>query len=191
VDTSSTAGHDGDITVDGNDKVHISYLDKSGGLKYATNATGSWEFRVLDNTTNVGWNTSIAMDSDNNVHISYSDPSPTLDPPGNGYLKYATDESGEWVIEIVDDEEAGFFTGLAVDREDNIHITYLAGDDAGGSLMYVTNASGSWVKEIADESGQAVGLYCAIDLDPDGNPHISHYDYVDQNLKYTTRQVDE
>jgi hypothetical protein len=186
VDTSSTAGNDTDIAVDGNDKVHISYLDKSGGLKYATNGAGSWEFHVIDSTTNVGWNTSIAIDGDNGVHISYSDPSPILDPPGNGYLKYATNESGEWATEIVDGE-AGAFTGIAVDSEDNIHIAYYPAASTGGILMYVTNASGTWAKEIADDSGEAVGVYCAIAVDPDGNPHICHYDYINQNLKYATK----
>ena len=188
VDTSPTCGNDTDITVDNNDKVHISYLDKSQGLKYATNVNGSWEVFNVDDEENVGWNTSIVTDSNNTVYISYSDPSPIVDPPGNGYLKYATNKSGTWTIQIIDDDDAGAFTGITVDYEDNLHISYCKTDGTRGRLMYITNTSGSWVKETADEDEPSVGVYCAIDVDPDGNPHISHYDYIDQNVRYSTRK---
>ena len=188
VDTTPSSGNDTDITVDHNDKAHISYLDKNAGLKYATNSNGSWEKHIIDDTPNVGWNTSIVVDSNNQVHISYSDPSPILDPPGNGYLKYATNLTGQWTTHIVDDKDAGTYTGMAVDNQDNIHITYCATDGSFGKLMYSTNISGSWSNEIADDDGAALGTYCAIDVDSNGNPHISHYDYVDQNLRYTTRR---
>jgi len=188
VDTSPTCGNDTDITVDHNDKVHISYLDKSEGLKYATNVNGSWEVFNVDDEENVGWNTSIVIDSNNTVHISYSDPSPIIDPPGNGYLKYATNKSGTWTTQVIDDDDAGAFTGIAVDNQDNLHISYCTTDGSRGRLMYTTNTSGSWAKEIADEDEPSVGVYCAIDVDLNGNPHISHYNYIDQDIRYSTRK---
>jgi len=188
VDTSPTCGNDTDITVDHNDKVHISYLDKSEGLKYATNVNGSWEVFNIDDEENVGWNTSIVVDSNNAIHISYSDPSPIIDPPGNGYLKYATNKSGTWTTQVIDDDDAGAFTGIAVDNQDNLHISYCTTDGTRGRLMYITNTSGSWAKETADEDEPSVGIYCAIDVDPSGNPHISHYDYIDQDVRYSTRK---
>lgn len=189
VDKSPTCGNDTDIAVDYNDKVHISYLDKSEGLKYATNVNGLWEIFNIDDEENVGWNTSIAIDSNNAVHISYSDPSPLIDPPGNGYLKYATNKPGTWTTKVIDDDNAGAFTGIAVDNQDNLHIAYCTTDGTGGRLMYISNTSSSWVKEIADEEEVAVGTYCAIDVDSDGNPHISHYDYINQDVRYSTRRL--
>jgi len=188
VDTSPTCGNDTDITVDHNDKIHISYLDKSEGLKYVTNVNGSWEVFNVDDEENVGWNTSIVIDSDNTVHISYSDPSPIIDPPGNGYLKYATNKSGTWTTQVIDDDDAGAFTGIAVDNQDNLHISYCTSDGIRGRLMYATNTSGSWEKETADEDEPSVGIYCAIDVDSNGNPHISHYDYINQDVRYSTRK---
>ena len=188
VDTSPTCGNDTDITVDTNDKAHISYLDKNEGLKYATNISGLWEVFSIDTEANVGWNTSIVTDRGNAVHISYSDPSPILDPPGNGYLKYATNETGMWITQVLDDENAGAFTGIAIDNQGSLHIAYCTTDGAGSRLMYATDASGSWVIEVADEAEQAVGIYCAIDVDSKGNPHISHYDYINQNVRYSTRE---
>jgi hypothetical protein len=187
VDTSPTAGNDTDIAVDRYGAVHISYLDKSGGLRYSTNASGAWEVYTIDDAANVGWNTSIAVDSNGGVHISYSDPSPVLNPPGNGCLKYATNASGAWTTEIVDDEDAGFYTGIAADSEDNLHIAYYTWDSTAGSLRYATNASGSWVKEAVDETG-VVGLFCAIAVDTTGSLHISYYDYTGENLEYAKRR---
>jgi len=188
VDTSPTCGNDTDIIVDHNDKIHISYLDKSEGLKYATNVNGSWEVFNVDEEENVGWNTSIVIDSNNTVHISYSDPSSIIDPPGNGYLKYATNKSGTWTTQVIDDGDAGTFTGIAVDNKDYLHISYCTSDGTRGRLMYTTNISGSWVKETADEDEPSVGVYCAIDVDPNGNPHISHYNFIDQDVRYSTRK---
>lgn len=130
VDTISTAGNDGDITLDNNEKVHISYLDKNGGLKYATNKSGIWETHVLDSTENVGWNTSIKADSNNKIHISYSDPGLAIDPPGNGYLKYATNatENDSWNISIVDTENAGYTTGIEISKNNHVHIAYYVFD---------------------------------------------------------------
>jgi catechol 2,3-dioxygenase-like lactoylglutathione lyase family enzyme len=173
--------------VDGNGHVHVSYLDKSIGLKYATNASGSWEVFLLDDAPNVGWNSSIAIDSSDKVHVSYSDPSPVLDPPGNGLLKYATNASGEWAVEVVDDESAGFYTGIALDEQDNVHVAYYVWDGAVGKLRYARGTAGSWEIETVDENG-AVGLFSAIALDPDGNPVISYYDHTNQDLKVAIRR---
>ncbi len=186
VDASVNCGNDGDIAVDGEGNVHISYLDKDAGLKYATNAGGSWEYQLVDGTQHVGWNTSIAVDSNGNVHISYSDPAAILEYPGNGYLKYATSAPGDWDIQVVDAEDAGFFTGNAVDGDGAVHIAYYSWDGMDGELRYATNASGTWVKETVDSEG-ITGLYSAIALDAEGNPHISYWQYDDKDLKYASR----
>ncbi|HEY48772.1 MAG TPA: hypothetical protein G4O13_01845 [Dehalococcoidia bacterium] len=186
VDTSVNAGNDGDIAVDSNGKVHISYLDKDAGLKYATNARGAWEYQLVDNTLHVGWNTSIAVDGNDKVHISYSDPSAILEYPGNGYLKYATNAPGTWSIEVIDDEDAGFFTGNAVDGNDAVHIAYYSWDGFTGELRYATNASGTWERETVDSEG-ITGLYCAIALDSAGKPHISYWEHDNKDLKYARK----
>ncbi|MCK5130367.1 MAG: hypothetical protein KAQ68_10965 [Clostridiales bacterium] len=184
VDTSPSAGNDGDIAIDRSDFVHISYLDKNKGLKYATNVNGTWELKVIDSTSHVGWNTSIAIDSNNDVHISYSDPANYLDPPGNGYLKYATNISGAWRAEMVDKNGVGFFTGLDVDSNDKVHIAYYAYKEGEftGRLMYATGSFGNWDIETVDDK-EFVGIFCAIDIDNKNNPHISHYDYIEQGLR--------
>ncbi len=46
-------------------------------------------------------------------------------------------------------------------------------------------AAGIWKTETVD-SGDRVGRFSSIALDASGNPHISHYDDTNGNLKYTT-----
>lgn len=189
VDTTYSAGNDTDIAVDANGKAYISYLDKNAGLKYATNASGSWESMIIDSSYNVGWNTSIAVDKNNKIHISYSDPSPFVaeTPPGNGRLKYSTNASGAWAIEIVDNQYAGTFTGLSLDNGGRVHIAYHSLDNLGASrLKYATNASGAWRTEIIEE-GSGLGTYCAIAIDSSNTPHISSNDYTSQDLRYAKK----
>ena len=50
---------------------------------------GSWVKETVDSEGDVGYSTSIALDSEQKAHISYS----------NGEIKYATNESGSWVVE--------------------------------------------------------------------------------------------
>jgi hypothetical protein len=185
LDNNPSAGNDTDIVVDSNDFVHISYLDKKEGLKYATNLSGDWNFEIVDNTPHVGWNTSIATDSNNKAHISYSDPADFLKPPGNGYLKYATNQSENWTTEILDREGAGLFTGLSIDNDDIIHIAYYVYKEGlfTGRLMYISGNLNQWVKETIDDM-EFVGLYCAIDTDIFNEPYFSYYDYLNQDLKF-------
>ena len=87
---SSTA-----IAIDGNGKVHISYLDyDDGAINYVTNILGSWAITPID-IIGFASNCSIAIDSGNKVHISYYD----LE---NTDLRYATNKDASWHNEGVD-----------------------------------------------------------------------------------------
>ena len=71
------------IAVDSSDNVHISY-SSSGGVKYTTNAFGSWWMvSAVDSSESAGAYTSIAIDNSGKTHISYYD-------SANKCLRYAT-----------------------------------------------------------------------------------------------------
>ena len=133
VDSTNGVGKHTSIAVDSNDDLHISYLDSSvGNIKYATHDGTNWTTSLVDGAGSVGDYTSLAVDSNGNVHISYFDYS-------NADLKYATfvdnvNGSG-WITSTVDSAgDVGFFTSIAVDSNDDVHISYQ--DNSNGNLKY-------------------------------------------------------
>jgi hypothetical protein len=186
-------GRHSSIAVDSSDKVHISYMEKvtrdsscapyyifCGYLKYATNASGTWVTEYVEragasNGGNIFIESDIAVDSTEKVHISYS---------GQDGLRYATKDSGPWVIETLDiSADVGRYSSIAVDSSDKVHISYY--DVTNGDLKYATNASGSWSTETLDSGGD-VGKHSSIAIDSSDKVHISYYDATSGDLKYTT-----
>jgi len=157
---------------------HISYYDYTNGdLKYAYYDGSNWHIETVDSEGCVGWQTSIALDSRGYPHISYHDYS-------NGDLKYAyksfnpLTQRFEWHIETVDAGDVGGFTSIALDSNDNPHISYYASSD----LRYAYKDY-CWHIDTVDSEGE-VGEFTSIALDSRGYPHISYRDIISGNLKY-------
>ena len=101
---------------------------------------------------------------------------------------YATDASGSWVTSTIDhayQSVLGWYTSIAVDSEDKIHISYFNNTLGGYDLKYATDASGSWVTEVLDSAG-VVGKYTSLAIDSNDNMHICYYDETNTALKYAT-----
>ncbi|MEK6635912.1 MAG: hypothetical protein AABY38_06090, partial [Planctomycetota bacterium] len=185
---SDDAGVAPSIALDSSNKAHISYYAHTspdpdgkgsmfGGLKYATNASGSWETAIIDNSgENIGAFSSIAIDTSDKVHISYSQAHP-------GPVKYATNVSGSWLTTIIDERTLNGLgeTSITLDESDNAHISYY--NDP--SLKYATNASGSWITTTLDSGGGGfVGFINSIALDKFGKLHICYTDDSNEDIKY-------
>ena len=126
-----------------------------------------------------GWNAyfyhvDAAIDSNDNIHISYFDTS-------TDGLIYATDKSGIWSHQSLDNgstspnQETGKFTSIAVDSNDNVHISYtnLSSKD----IMYATDSSGSWsTSAIASMNTVWSHSRCttAIAIDSNDAVHVTH-----------------
>jgi len=183
-------GEDNSIAIDSHNKVHIGYLDKYArlityplnevvvevtgsfnGLKYATNASGSWATYTVYSYGGV--ESSIAIDSQDKVHISYC-----VYYEG---LKYVTNASGSWTTYTVDSSSGvGENNSIAIDSQDKVHISYDSYNN--DDLEYATNASGSWTTYTLD-SGIGVGQP-SIAIDSQDKVHISYLGH--NGLKYAT-----
>ena len=136
------------MAIDGNGKLHVAYYHlRSNELKYATNASGSWQTIPIEEN---GRKASIAVDSSNNIHIIY------FSKAAESGLKYATNSSGLWNIYTADSGVDVDFTytsstEIAIDTAGNVHACYYHA--ASIPLKYASNISGSWKSEIVDING--------------------------------------
>ena len=182
------AGDFNSIALNSKNKAHISYYAHTspdpdgkgnmwGGLKYATNASGSWKTSIIDNSAEyIGTCSSIAIDTSDKVHISYS-------AHYYGLIKYATNSSGSWLTTKIDTRELrdSGETSIKLDESDNAHISYYNEP----SLKYATNASGSWITTTLDSGGGGfVGFINSIALDKFGKLHICYTDDSNGDIKY-------
>lgn len=140
--TSSSASMSPSIAVDSSGRIHISYCNAKGYLKYATAKTVliPWAISTVDNSKNVGQYSSIALDSAGNIHISYSS---EYGSESDAAVKYATNVSGSWATSTVDsavEDDSIFSPSIVIDSSDNIFITYQKYDydKTLGKIVYAT-----------------------------------------------------
>ncbi|MDW5562426.1 MAG: hypothetical protein SA339_04295 [Methanomassiliicoccus sp.] len=109
----------------------ISTSDKIGqvDLKHVLLSESSWEPQAIESGGYV-WSNSIAVDGNEAVHIAYRSAT-------DGSLKYATNAGGEWTTRTIDNTAASSAcASIAVDREGNVHMCYIATDASGDHLRY-------------------------------------------------------
>lgn len=173
------------LASDRQNKMHVAYVANSGStmtLRYATNASGNWSSVTLE-TNQATTFPSLVLDSEQKVHVTYNSYS------GIGWqLKYTTNQSGSWNSTSLNTPgEGGYFSSLAIDNADKLHIAYFDSDYV-RTLKYATNATGSWVFYTVDSnsnySGSNSNWYANIALDASGTPHFGYFYYYGYLLKY-------
>lgn len=135
-------GWDHDLTVDGQGNLysiflaHIEHDNKL--LVYGKREGRRWMFGEVDRG-DLGHQLSMDVDGEGGVHLLYSDAF-----GGPGRLMYATGKGSDWVFTVIDegagDSGCGLWNGIALDRDDKVHIAWEDGN-------YATNGTGSWVSE--------------------------------------------
>ena len=167
-------------------------------LKYARKDAAGWH---METAVSTDWQTtirylSLALDSHNTPHISYycyTDLWPHS-RPGWGRLLYVYNDSTEWIAEDVDPDNelsVGSFNSIAVDSENNIHISYYRETYQGyerNNLKYARKDSLGWHIETADSTA-GVGTYASLVLDSNNNPRVSYYDESNKDLKYAFKDL--
>ncbi len=205
---TATVGQASSIAIDSSDNLYISYYDNTNNdLKYATNASGSWETARL--STRGGNPSSIAIDSSNNVHISYYDGTSQAAQD----LRYMTCASGAnctenssppsgWSDTLVDGwGKSGNVSSIAADSTGKLHVAFYLSElkncsdvlQTSGDLKYATcdpNTSdcavqANWTRITVDSTGN-VGNGLSLAIDSSNNLHISYFDASGGDLEYAT-----
>lgn len=148
LDNSGNVDEGTSIAVDSSNKVHISYFDAAlDAMKYLTNVTGSFVDTTVDSVSEPfqlsGSDTSITIDSSDKVHIAYF-LEEGLGFSFTGYLKYATNASGFFVANTVDNSSQiiGEYPSIAIDSSGKVHISYYDIGDLKYAFSVITLPSG-------------------------------------------------
>jgi hypothetical protein len=179
------------IAVDASNNVHICTYDLHGpdyyAINYLTRTAEGWQSTVLDTDISYHLGTegsheyycTIALDASDKVHIVYFDAK-------HNSLKYATNHSGSWVIDVADQGASSDtdyrYISLTVDSSQIAHMAFRLG--IGLRLYYKTNILGEWGYAYADGAGKG----SAIAVDQDQHVHLAFHNW--HEFKYaTTREI--
>jgi hypothetical protein len=196
LDPTPNVGFAGSLSVDGSERLHLSYWDYgNGNLKYGTCAAdcttvANWQLvtvLTLSPPGTMGHYNSLAVDGNGGLHVGYQD--------FNDFdLDYATcaascTTAASWQTVSVDvPDQVGQYASVAVDASIRVHMAYR--DVTNGDLKYATCAAGcatagNWQALAVDVLGD-VGRYTSLGVDGTGRVHVSYYDVTNSNLKYAT-----
>ena len=179
VTSATMVGYDCSLALDSKGRAHISQHDLLlDTLVYSyQDEAGVWHSDTIDAEGEVGYHTSIAIDQNDYPHISYYDYSYSYLLGG---LKYAYQDAGGWhFVAVKTTEEGGAWTSLALDENDQVHISYYDNAD----VVYAYQDGDSWQFETVDVGGQP-GMYTSLAFDDNDYAHISYYDWEKYDLKF-------
>jgi hypothetical protein len=173
------------LALDAAGNPHVSYYDDfpEDNLLYAYYDGSTWQMEVADGQRDVGFYSSLALDSNNRSHISYRDSREFT----YGNLKHAWYNTGtieHWNVETADSSGiTGYYTSLAVDSTDGLHISYR---DVSG-VRYAYHDGTTWQAQTVDGSagaGYSGAFNTSLALDDLDRPHISYYQSGPHSLTY-------
>ena len=176
VDKAGKAGLYPSLALDQSNCPHISYLDTSyGELKFAHWTGSAWDIQVVDSSSFTGYFTSLVLDSYGYPHISYYDLI-------YGDLRYARWTGISWEIQTVDSPAegslytVGWYTSLALDMNDNPHISYF--DENAVAVKYAHWTGTNWDIQVIDRTNALWTKYTSIAVDSQNRPHITYQYYL-------------
>jgi hypothetical protein len=175
VDSNALAGNTTSLAFNGKGESSILYIDKNFSLKLAKKLGENWEIEKIFDEVALSFN--LVFDSKDNPNISFWS-------TAKGALVFAKRIAGEWQIEFLDSGGVGWWNSLALDQEQNPHISYY--DFENKDLLYLFFDGKTWQKEIVDFEND-VGRFNSIALDSDSQVHISYFDETNSNLKYAQK----
>lgn len=118
------------LKLDSQGAPHVAWY--SGSLRYGVKTGSGWSLITLDSGANAGLSNSLVLDAADHAHVAYWE--------GIGYrLRYASDLSGQWVVEQPLLPQPVNNTALDLDGGGAPHISY-SYYSGNGSLRYATTA---------------------------------------------------
>ncbi|MFB5623317.1 MAG: hypothetical protein ACE5RP_00150 [Nitrosopumilus sp.] len=102
-------------------------------------------------------------------------------PVYESFIEYCNDENGSFSCEEATGNTSRY-SSLAIDKNNNAHISYQDTLNNNYKLKYCNNVGGSFSCEVLD----GYGVYSSIAVDSINNIHISHINSTSDELRYCT-----
>ena len=180
IDSRTDCGAFPAISVDSEDRPHLTYLNEQGSyqekdLRYCLKGTQGWQCRTIDSDYGTGYETVMKIDNQDRPHIacgsgtSYS---------GRPALKYLHHNEADWIVEtVIDDTDIGYLD-LALDNA-TPHILHA---DLSDNVVHAWRDKGVWHSEPLPLTYTG-GRYVQLELGSDGSMHVAFYGH-DSDLVY-------
>jgi hypothetical protein len=181
-----------DAAIDGNDRVHLIWLDNSGPMVYGTfdTTTDTWGPRVQ--LANSAWpsanglrqgsvGVALTLDSSGTAHVVY-----TIVENGKRRLYYNNNRGGAWNNQVRLDDQPNFnneHPTMAFDANGRLYVAWLVEEGSNGGTIRVRgrNANGTWdAASVVLDRGQYADTYYSIDQGPsmiierNGTVHVAY-----------------
>ena len=176
------------IAIDAAGVPKIVYFEEIGfnssHLEFGTWNGEAWELEIIAVTEILAQtvarelvrdSAAIALDSSGQPHIAYWKRPDRFNINARGAVNYAFMEGDDWVIQPIDDQAfVGNFDSLAVDGNDNLHLSHsFSGEGGEPGLRYGFFDRSSWALQVADTNGVKF-THTSIAIDSMNLPHISY-----------------
>ena len=184
--TDSSYSRDPTIAVDTNNNVHITWNDNRDGnyeiyyTKLDNNGNTLVDDTRLTTASSFSEWPAIAVDTNNNVHITWDDKR-----DGNWEIYYTKlDNNGNTLVDdtrLTTDYEYSWYPAIAVDTNNNVHITWHDERDVYGEIYYtkLDNNGNTLVDDTRLTTNDASSWDPTIAVDTNNYVHITWYDQRD------------
>jgi hypothetical protein len=191
---STVSGAYPSLALDSLNQPHISF-QTYGDLDYTFLDGSNWITQTVARMVGdfsigfLGSDSDLALDSQNRPHISYIDRAEGDNVPyGHGDLKYAYWNGSSWITQTVESlVGVGSHTSLALDSNNQPHISYYDEVYSDYTFKYATWNGSSWVIGVIASGSPDYYLFETNELVLDSNdqPHIIYNDPISEQLSYT------
>ena len=157
------------------DHQSVIHLFAGQDLRHVTIENGTSRSEFVCDMDDFGESISATLDSQGYPHVAFYGGVSSFDS-GDWGLRHGVNESGSWVVTLVDsieDTRSGHCS-IDVDSQDGIHICYL--DYADQRQKYATNAEGEWAIQSLTKSGISRGRNSLV-VDQEDDIHTFFYVY--------------
>jgi len=181
------------VALDASGGVRLSYLQDEQ-IHYASQTADGWSSEVVADADNSGGRNALAIDADGHAHIAFSK---AYCYWTNDYfwqcmineVDYATNASGSWLVETVEESSDGEYSGcdvdLALDAAGAPHIVFAQSYPR--LLFYAVPDGEGWMIETVEEATTSYKVHPALLVNDTGEALVSYYREVTGELALAER----